>query len=480
MSISMESLHIVLLPLMAQGHIIPMIHMAKLLSKRGVRVSIFLTPLTASRFHRAASKIHLLTVRFPCEETGLPPGCESAELLPSFSLLPNFLNAINLLQKPIESLLHRLSPPPSSLICDKHILWTLQTTNTFHIPRIVFDGMSCFSQVVTHHIYASKIHQTLPPTHLFTVPNLPNNIQFSQSQLPGLFNPGPTDIKGYRERLKETEALSYGLVVNTFQELENGYVDEFRKLERGKIWCIGPLSLSLSVSDDDDDTNPISDHDCLKWLDDKKPGSVVYACLGSLSRLSRAQFTELALGLEETGRDFMLVVKFDTGIERWMDEDGIEARVEGRGFFLRGWAPQVAILRHPAVGGFLTHCGWNSTLEGISAGVPMVTWPLFAEQFLNEKVVVEVHEIGVRVGARGVVHLGVEEKGEDRVGRDGIREAVERVMDVGEEGCARRKRAKELGEMARTSVREGGSSYRNITYLIQDIANSMIGHSSTN
>ncbi|KAL1541338.1 UDP-glycosyltransferase 73E1-like [Salvia divinorum] len=469
MSIAMDCdesppLHIVLLPLMAQGHIIPMIDMAKLLAKRGVQLSIILTHLTASRFDRAAASntIRLLTVRFPCEEAGLPPGCESAELLPSFSLLPNFMNAINLLQKPIEALLHRLSPPPTSLICDKHIIWTLHTSTTFKIPRLVFDGMSCFTQVVTHHIYASKIHQTLPPAHFFTVPNLPGSIQFTQSQLPGLFNPGPTDVKGYRELLKETEALSYGLVVNTFQELENGYVDEFLKLQRGKIWCIGPLSLG-------DDTNTRSDHDCLKWLDDKKTGTVVYACLGSLSRLSRAQFTELALGLEESGRDFLLVVKVDAEIERWISGDGIEARVKGRGFLLRGWAPQVAILRHPAVGAFLTHCGWNSTLEGISAGVPMVTWPLFAEQFLNEKLVVQVHETGVGVGARGVVHLGVEERGEDRVGRDGIREAVARVMDEGEEGCERRKRARELGQIARSSVKEGGSSYQNITHLIQDI-----------
>lgn len=75
-----------------------------------------------------------------------------------------------------------------------------------------------------------------------------------------------------------------------------------------------------------------------------------------------------------------------------------------------GWAPQVLILSHPAIGGFLTHCGWNSTLEGVCAGVPMITWPLFAEQFYNEKFIVQVLRIGVRVGAEYAVKWGEEEK----------------------------------------------------------------------
>ncbi|XP_057785670.1 UDP-glycosyltransferase 73E1-like [Salvia miltiorrhiza] len=464
----------VLLPLMSPGHIIPMIHLAKLVAKRGVHVSIVVTHLDASRFSSriAASghPIRLLKVRFPCDEAGLPPGCESADLLPSFTLLPNFFTAINLLEKPVEAMLQRLSPPPTCILSDKYIIWTVQTCDALKIPRLVFDGMSCFTQLVTHHLYTSKIYQTPDPTQLFSVPNFPDKIEFSRSQLPGLFNPGTTDVKGYRERVREAEVLAYGMVVNTFHELEHRYVDEFRKLGRGRIWCIGPLSLSLSLCNEEDHDDAVSDHDCLKWLDDKKPGSVVYACLGSLSRISAAQFAELALGLEESGREFLLVVKVNPEVERWIGGDGIEERVKGRGFLLRGWAPQVAILGHPAVGAFLTHCGWNSTLEGISAGVPMVTWPIFAEQFLNEKLVVEVHETGVSVGARRVVHLGEEEKAEDMVRRERIRKAVERVMDEREEGSERRKRARELGERARRSVKEGGSSYQNITTLIQDIA----------
>ncbi|KAH6798833.1 hypothetical protein C2S51_035317 [Perilla frutescens var. frutescens] len=475
-------LNFVLLPLMAPGHIIPMIDMAKLLAKRGVGVTIIVTHLDAARFSSVIDRavesglsIRLIKVRFPCEEAGLPPGCESADLLPSYALLPNFFTAINLLQKPAEEMLYELRPNPSCIISDKHIVWTVETCDKLEIPRLVFDGMSCFTQVVTHNLYTSKIHETVGETQPFLVPFLPDEIELTRPQLPGLFNPGPTEVKGYRELVRETEVLAYGMIVNTFEEMENRYVEEFKKLERGKVWCVGPLSL---CNNDDLDRvqrgnqTSVDFDQCLKWLDCKKQRSVVYACLGSLGRFSPAQFIELALGLEESSHPFILVVKEGARseeIEKWISDEGIEERCRERGLFVRGWAPQVLILSHPAVGAFLTHCGWNSTLEGISAGLPMITWPIFAEQFLNEKLVVQIQKTGVRVGARGVVHLGVEEKPENKVTRDGIKEAVEKAMAEREEGCERRKRAQILGEIAKRSVEEGGSSYLNITRLIQDI-----------
>ncbi|KAI3447535.1 hypothetical protein Pfo_004200 [Paulownia fortunei] len=477
-----EHLNFVLIPLMAPGHIIPMIDMAKLLAKRGAGVTIIVTPLDATRFSSVIDRavesglsIRLLQIRFPCEEAGLPPGCESADSLPSYDLMRNFFIAINLLQKPMEDMLKELKPSPSCIISDKHLPWTADTCNKFQIPRIIFDGMSCFTQLVMHNLYISKIHETVPSTEPFVVPGLPDKIEFTKLQLPGLFNPGSMDFNDFREQVRKTESQAYGVVVNSFEELENRYVDEFQKLKGGKVWCIGPLSL---YSNDNLDRaqrgNQASiDYDnCLKWLDNRKAGSVIYACLGSLSRLSPAQFIELALGLEASTHPFILVVKGgakSAEIEKWILDEGIEERTKERGLFIRGWAPQVLILSHSAVGGFLTHCGWNSTLEGISAGLPMITWPMFAEQFLNEKLLVQILETGVKVGAQAVIHLGDQEKPETKVMRDGIKKAIQRVMDEGEEGCQRRKKAQELGQMAKRAVEEGGSSYLNITLLIQDI-----------
>jgi UDP-glucosyl transferase 73C len=129
-----------------------------------------------------------------------------------------------------------------------------------------------------------------------------------------------------------------------------------------------------------------------------------------------------------------------------------------------------------SIGGFLTHCGWNSTLEGVCAGLPMITWPLFSEQFFNEKFVVQVLSIGVSVGADFTIKWGDEEKYEVMVKRYDIKKAIDMLMDAGEEGEKRRKRARELGEMASKAVEAEGSSYQNITLLIEDTMRHAIAH----
>lgn len=123
----------------------------------------------------------------------------------------------------------------------------------------------------------------------------------------------------------------------------------------------------------------------------------------------------------------------------------------------------------------MTHCGWNSTLEGISAGVPMVTWPLFADQFLNEKLVVQVLRVGVSLGVEVPMKWGEEEKVGVLVKKEDIRKAICMVMDEGEESKERRKRASELSEMAKRAVEKGGSSYHNMTLLIEDIMQQVSG-----
>lgn len=213
------------------------------------------------------------------------------------------------------------------------------------------------------------------------------------------------------------------------------------------------------------------ENQCLKWLDSWPASSVIYVCFGSLNRLTPPQLMELGLALEASNKPFIWVIRGGykrEDMEKWLAEDGFEERVKGRGLLIRGWAPQLLILSHPSVGGFLTHCGWNSTLEGISAGVPMITWPLFAEQFFNEKQLVQVLKIGVRVGVEFVVHMGEEDKYVVLVKSEDIKKAIENIMDEGKEGEERRERARNLAEMAKKAV-EGGSSYLNIALLIEDI-----------
>jgi UDP-glucosyl transferase 73C len=156
-------------------------------------------------------------------------------------------------------------------------------------------------------------------------------------------------------------------------------------------------------------------------------------------------------------------------VEEWL-ADGFEERVKDRGMIIRGWAPQVMILWHQAIGGFVTHCGWNSTIEGICAGVPMITWPHFAEQFVNEKLVVDVLKTGLEVGVKGVTQWGNEQQ-EVMVTRDAVETAVYTLMGEGEAAEELRMRAKDYAIKARRAFGEKGSSYNNVRLLIQEMGN---------
>ena len=479
-----HQLHFVLIPLMTQGHLIPMIDIAKILAQRNVVVTIFTTPLNAIRFRttidRAVIKsglsIRILQLQFPYAEAGLPQGCESMDSLPSRELLTNFMTAINMLQQPLEELFEELKPNPCCIISDKHLAWTAETANKFHVPRILFDGTNCFNLLCCNNLHVSKVYESVSDSEHFKIPGLPDQIEFTKAQLPGDFNPSSNqDMKDIREKVREAAVGAYGVLVNSYEELEPAYLKEYKKIKGEKIWCIGPVSLCNKDSLDKAQRGNKASTDenkCLKWLDSWAPGSVIYACLGSLNRLTPEQLIELGLGLEASKMPFIWVIRGGykkEEMEKWLLEDGFEERVKGRGFLIRGWAPQVLILSHPAIGGFLTHCGWNSTLEGICGGIPMITWPLFGEQFFNEKFIVHVLEIGVRVGVEVVIHLGEEEKFGVLVKRENIKEAVGMVMGEGEEKEKRRERVRQLAEMAKKAIEEGGSSYLNITLLLEDI-----------
>ncbi|WJX57498.1 hypothetical protein P8452_43052 [Trifolium repens] len=483
---SLSNLHIVCIPFMAPGHILPMIDMAKLLAKHNVKVTRITTPLNAIQYKtsinneiESGSQIQLLEVKFPNVEAGIPEGCESLETLPSMDLKENFLIAVNLLQHPIEELFEKLEPFPSCIISDKHIPSLADTSIKFKIPRIIFDGMNCMTLLCNHNIHLSKVYETLSDSDQFVIPGLPHRIEMKKSQLPAIFKPGPNEVlNGLRRRIRDAEVEAYGIVVNSFEELEDGYVEEYQRVTGHKVWCVGPVSLTNKNDQEKSQRgskNLIDANEYLNWLDSWPKNSVIYVCLGSLNRVTPKQLIEFGLGLEATNRPFIWVVRkaYKWGeVEKWLLEDGFEERVKGRGILIRGWAPQVLILSHNAIGAFLTHCGWNSTLEAICAGVPLVTFPMFSDQFYNEKLVVQVIETGVRIGVENAVHFGDEDEvGDDgvQVSRENVKEAIEKVMGEGEGKNERRERARKYADMGMKAIEEGGSSYINMLKLIKDI-----------
>jgi len=214
-------------------------------------------------------------------------------------------------------------------------------------------------------------------------------------------------------------------------------------------------------------TAAIGADECLWWFDGKELNSIMYVSFGNLTHAQPKQVMELGLGLEASGHAFIWVVKnaeqYDEEVAKFLHE--LMARVVGRGLLIRGWAPQVLILSHVATSSFVTHCGWNLTMEAVMVGLPVVTWPHFSDQFLNTKLVVEVLEIGVDVGVTEPLMYPLKEK-DIVVARDVVEKAVRDVMHEGNKGEERWRRARALAAKARTAVEKGGSSHANVLDLI--------------
>ncbi|XP_052171772.1 UDP-glycosyltransferase 73C4-like [Diospyros lotus] len=485
MASQIEQLHFLVVPLMSQSHLIPMTDFAKLLAQRGLAVTIITTPLNAARFQpivdRAVAanlKLRLVPLKFPCSQAGLPPGSENMDTLTSPNQATQFFQASSMLQDHLEKLVSGLEPRPSCFVTSNAVPWMAQVGRKFNIPTYVFNAISCFSLVCSNRI-DSMDEELFDSEKPILLPNLPHRIELTKSQLPRSIRKDSDKLDGLLDQMKAALLSAEGVLVNSFEEMELGYVEEYRKVKK-KTWCIGPVSLCNKELLDKfgrGNKNSVDEHRCLSWLDNRSNNSVIYTCFGSLCHIPTDQLIEIGLGLESSNRPFIWIIRetdYSPEIQKWLEEERFEERNKEKGLIIHGWAPQILILSHPAVGGFLTHCGWNSTLEGISAGVPMITWPMFAEQFYNEKVVTQVLRIGVRISVEvGMKRGGVEEKGEVMVKREEIKRAVDRLMDEGEGGVQRRERARELEEMAKRAVEEGGSSHWNMTLLIQDVIEQM-------
>ncbi|KAH7839256.1 hypothetical protein Vadar_001854 [Vaccinium darrowii] len=198
----------------------------------------------------------------------------------------------------------------------------------------------------------------------------------------------------------------------------------------------------------------ISTQKCIEWLDSKSNFSVIYISFGSQNTIGSSQMLELAKGLEQSGKPFIWVIRPPIGFDlkgefrsEWLPE-GFEERISDRkqGLLVRKWAPQLEILRHKSTAAFLSHCGWNSVMEALSQGVPIIGWPLAAEQAYNAKMMVE--EMGVCVDlARGVGSGVMAEE---------VRKVVELVSEEGGKGGEMKRKAVENGERMKAAMREEG------------------------
>ncbi|KAI3704779.1 hypothetical protein L1987_75008 [Smallanthus sonchifolius] len=250
---------------------------------------------------------------------------------------------------------------------------------------------------------------------------------------------------------------SYGIVTNSFLELEPVYQEYWNSNLGPKSWSVGPLCLGQGQRPRQKEILSDQKPSWMVWLDKKlELGSpVLYVEFGSQADISLEQIEEIKLGLERSEVSFLWVVRrIEDGLGF---DDGFEERVKEKGIVVREWVNQREILEHEIVKGFVSHCGWNLVLESICAAVPILAWPLAAEQPLNAKFVVEEMKIGVRVETcDGSVKRFVK--------WEGLKKKVKELM----EGVKTKEMRKKLGEISDAAVKaveDGGSSWRSLNEL---------------
>ncbi|OAY69545.1 UDP-glycosyltransferase 73B5 [Ananas comosus] len=403
--------------------------------------------------------------------TGLPPGIENIAELSDSDSVNRFMVAVPGLREPFSRLLREIRPV-DAVVSDYFFPWTIPVAEELGIPRLVFHGTGFFALCAT-----AAPATPLGSSDTVVLGGLPRRVVMLRSQMPDSGKSPPAFRELFGE-IATTEGRSFGTVVNSFYELEPDYIRHFREAMGHRAWHVGPIALfgrdgtllqrrlrpKEKQEDEEAQERKEQTHEptgsssyLIEWLDRNRPGSVIYVCFGSMGRLGAAQLAQLAFGLEASGCPFIWVVRdSDDDDAEWLPR-GFKERVEDRGLILKGWAPQTLILGHPSVGGFVTHCGWNSCLEGVVAGVPMVTWPLYAEQFFNERLIVDALRIGVPVGATKYALLPAE-----RPVIEGaqIETAVRKAMGGGEEAAAAaemRNHARDLAEAAKRAMEPGGS-----------------------
>ncbi|CAB4266566.1 unnamed protein product [Prunus armeniaca] len=468
---SPQAPHVVIFPFMAQGHTLPLLDLSKALSHRNIKVTIITTPANAKSIGKDTENhpnIGLVEIPFPIIH-GLPQGTENTSQLPSMEFLFPFLMATKQLQKPFEQVLQGMSVSKSLPICvisDFFLGWTLSSCQAFGVPRLVFHGMCVLSMAICKsvcvHMPHTKAKSVLDPIDL---PGLELPFHLSVSELPAQLIQATDQNDPFFQFMSDVgqaDCNSWGVVVNSFEEIESGTVSSFETFyENGaRAWCLGPLFLYDKVEGINKPISQNQPNKLIQFLNDQVTlGSVLYVSFGTQADLSDAQLDQVGLGLEEALVPFLLVVRSTT----WSPPNGLEERLEGKGLIVREWVNQHRILSHRAIGGFFSHCGWNSVIESISAGVPILAWPMIAEQSLNAKLVAE----GLGAG------LGIRKSHDDlgsgiEVSRQAICEGVRELME-GERGKDARERAQALGRVAWRAVQEGGSSHQALNKLIDQL-----------
>ncbi|CAL8997392.1 unnamed protein product [Prunus brigantina] len=446
--------HAVCIPYPAQGHITPMLKLAKLLHYKGFHITFVNTEFNRKRLLKSRgpnSLDGLPSFQFETIPDGLPPSDDNAtQDIPSLCLSTskNCLAPFRDLLSKLNSLPH--SPPVTCLVSDGGMTFSLDAAQEFGIPCVLFETMSAcgslgylqYLPLMEKGLIPLKDASYLTNGYLDTVIDwIPGMRHIRLRDLPTFVRTtDPNDIMlKYLVSEFERAQKASAIIFNTFDALELEVLDALSTL-LPPIYCIGPLQLQVSqIPPDYNNLKSIESNlwreetECLEWLDSKEPNSVVYVNFGSITVMTSEQLIEFVWGLANSNKAFLWVIRPDLvrGESAVVPPEFLEETKE-RGLFA-SWCPQEQVLSHPAVGGFLTHSGWNSSLESLCGGVPMICWPFFAEQQTNCRFCCKEWGVGIEI--------------EGDVKRNYIEDLVRTLME-GEKGKEMRKKAMEWKKLA--------------------------------
>ncbi|XWS71896.1 hypothetical protein CRYUN_Cryun03dG0177400 [Craigia yunnanensis] len=445
--------HIVAMPYPGRAHINPLMDLCKVLASKSDNILITFV-VTEEWLSFIGSDQKPGKIRFCCVPNVVPSELGRA------SDMVGFLEAVwTKMEAPFERLLDELEPPVTLIIADTHLYWAVSVGNRRNIPVASFWPMSTTMFSVFHHfhLFQEKGHFTvdLLENENERVDYIPGLSSTRLLDLPG-FNGGiyPLILKQILGCISWVHKANY-LLFPSIYELESQSIDSLKTEFSLSIYTIGPAIPYLNPGEESSSSPGHVESDCLQWLDRQPSNSVLYVSLGSFLSVSSVQMDEIAAALQDSGVRFFLVAREENS--RLKDGCGDQG-------FVVPWCDQLKVLCHPSIGGFWSHCGWNSVREGIFAGIPFLTFPLFADQNLNSKLIVEDWKIGWRVKKQQFTV-------ENLVARGEISILIQKFMDLeSDEVKQMRRRAKELQQKCLHAIGRHGSSATNINSFIQNIS----------
>ncbi|KAL7190599.1 hypothetical protein ACSBR2_022807 [Camellia fascicularis] len=446
--------HVLILPYPAQGHVIPLMELAQSLAKHGFKITFVNTETTHKRVVNALTDddvlgdhIHLVSISDGLEtwERNVPGKLSEAIMTVMPRKVEELIREINGSEEEGEKI--------SCIVADQSLGWAMEVGKKVGIKRAAFLPAAAALLVLGFSIPKliddGLIDRDGTPIKKQMIQLSPTMPAIHTSKLGwACIGDLATNKAAFETVSRNNESVKAAnwLICNSALELEPAAFSLFPN-----ILPIGPL-LSTNRHGKSAGSFWEEDSTCLEWLDQHPPDSVIYVAFGSFTVFDYKQFQELALGLELTNRPFLWVVRPDPDHDHAFP-DGFRDRVGNRGQIV-GWAPQQQVLSHPSVACFLSHCGWNSTMEGVSNGVPFICWPYFADQFLNQAYICDVWKVG----------LGFSNGDESGIIKQGlIKDKVEQLLG----DITFKERALDLKELTAKSVREGGCSYSNLNNFVE-------------